>query len=71
MVVLLLYIAFSPFVEVIMIRRVLYNVILRDLSLMYKFCQLCGNEAYKNARPGNANVGGVNCDMLNGCYAIR
>ena len=37
---------------------------------MYKFCQLCGNEAYKNAEPSRANVGGVNCNMLNGCHAL-
>ena len=64
------YIALFPLVEVVALCCSLYEVILRDLSLMHKFCQLCGNEAYKNAKPGGANVGGVNCNMFNGCHAL-
>ena len=66
------YIVFIPILEVIALCVSLYNVILRDLSLMYKFCQFCGNKAYpyQYVNPSSASVGGVNCDMLSGCHAL-
>lgn len=63
------YIAFFPLIEVIIVCGSVYQVIFRDLSLMYKFCQLCGNEAHKNSQPGNSNNG--EDEMLNGCYALN